>query len=75
MFDELHHHFYTQTPLTGSFIQKLNELDLVLSPIIKDQRRQDLFALRKAFVGAGLAEKEADKMAEDAQKTQQDIGF
>jgi hypothetical protein len=75
IFDEFHEFFYQQTPLTGSFITKLNELDSVLAPLIKEQRKHDLIALRKAFMLAGVGEKEADQLATQAQEKQQGMGF
>jgi aspartyl-tRNA(Asn)/glutamyl-tRNA(Gln) amidotransferase subunit C len=47
-----------------SFIEKLNELDLVLSPQIKAQRKQDALLFQNSLRNMGLSEKEAADMSE-----------
>lgn len=72
LFDELHDYFYRQDPLTASFIQKLNELDQELSPMIKNIRREDAKRFQTVLRGTGLSEKEAsdlsDKKREEARE-------
>ena len=75
IFDEFHSFFYEETPLTGSFITKLNEVDEVLSPLISKQRKSDFISLQKALVTAGVGEKEADVLATKAQDDHRDMGF
>jgi hypothetical protein len=64
IFDELHDYFYRQAPLQSSFIEKLNELDLVLSPQIRSHRKQDAMLFQNSLRNMGLSEKEAIDMSE-----------
>ena len=64
LFDELHDYFYRQAPLQSSFIEKLNELDLVLSPQIRSHRKQDAMLFQNSLRNMGLSEKEALDMSE-----------
>ena len=41
-FDEFHSYFYEQRPLTGTFLNRLNEVDAALKPIIAAQRSSEL---------------------------------
>ena len=41
-FDEFHGFFYDQKPLTGKFLNRLNEVDAALKPIIEAQRSSEL---------------------------------
>ena len=68
LFDELHDYFYRQEPLEGRFIQKLNELDKVLAPLIKEQRRKDVQIFQKILREAGLSEVEAKELAKEKQE-------
>ena len=63
-FEELHDYFYRQEPLKGSFIEKLNELDLVLSPQIRSKRKQDALLFQNSLRNIGLSEKEAVDLSE-----------
>ena len=75
LFDEFHDFFYREEPLTGAFITKLNEVDAVLAPLIANHRQKDLISMQKAFLDAGVGEKEADLLAQRAQTDQADMGF
>lgn len=64
IFDELHDYFYRQAPLQSSFIEKLNELDLVLSPQIRSKQKQDALLFQNSLRNRGLSEKEAADISE-----------
>ena len=68
LFDEFHDFFYRQDPLSGSFIQKMNEIDEVLRPIIDEAKKKGQQRLRDVLMNAGLKEHEADKTLEKAQE-------
>ena len=64
LFDELHDYFFRQSPLDALFIQKLNDLDLVLSPQIRETRKKDAKRFQESLRNIGLSEKEAVDVAE-----------
>jgi hypothetical protein len=68
LFDEFHDYFFRQEPLSGAFIQKMNEIDIVLRPMIDDARKEGQKRLRDVLVHAGLQEHEAEKELEKAQE-------
>ena len=68
LFDEFHDFFYRQDPLSGSFIQKMNEIDEVLRPVIDDAKKKGQMRLRDVLLDAGLKEHEAEKTLEKAQE-------
>lgn len=68
LFDEFHEFFYKQEPLTASFIQKLNDIDHVLRPIIDETRKQGMKKLHEALRSVGLPDHEAEKTLLKAQE-------
>ena len=68
LFDEFHDFFYRQEPLSASFIQKLNDIDSVLRPLIEEKQKQGLLRLRNVLIGAGLNEQQAEKTLDKAQE-------
>ena len=68
LFDEFHDFFYRQAPLSGTFIQTMNEIDEVLRPIIDEAKKKGQQRLRDVLMNAGLKEHEADKTLEKAQE-------
>jgi hypothetical protein len=68
LFDEFHDFFYRQEPLTGSFIQRLNDLDEKLTPQIREAQAAGFQRLRHRLMEVGLSEKDAEKAAEKAQE-------
>jgi hypothetical protein len=67
LFDEFHDFFYRQEALSGAFIQKLNEIDSVLRPMIDEARKEGNRKLRAVLMESGLKEHEAEKELEKAQ--------
>ena len=68
LFDEFHDFFFRQDPLSGSFIDKLNGINAVLSPIIEEESKRGMRRIRDVLMNAGLREHEADKTLEKAQE-------
>ena len=68
IFDEFHDFFYRQDPLSGAFISKLNDLDEVLSPMIKEARDKGRAQMRKVLTESGFLAHEAEKVVEKAQE-------
>lgn len=73
LFDELHDFFYRQEPLSAAFIQKLNELDQELGPLIKDNRKKDSLRFKVELQKVGMSELDAAELTNKKQEEAQEL--
>lgn len=53
-FDTFHNYFYEQKPLSGNFLNHLNQIDAELQPLISEQRTNELKRRESVLASLGL---------------------